>query len=406
MVSKSDILVGIFWKRFGSATENYESGTLEEISQFVGSKKPFIIYFKKNSINIDDIQIEQLQKLRKFKGDIQLSGTYKEFTDKRQLREFIYQDISHCISLVAENNSQDNMNVLPQEKNKFPAFSSKEKEPENWYELSITEIINQYLRDNGISDILYKRELSFKENIRLWKSKSYDNYINAIKTAQDARKYAFDLKYGDYDYSKDLRKKYLKVWTEPIISILQKKLGNLKNISVVGVGANNGDELIEIFPNYKENNIKLTVVDISHKAITRGKSKYPDIIFKDGIMEDMTMCGSNSFDVYLNLRAVHSSGVSMNKTISECCRILKNGGIAVYSISNGYLTSSKNNKKQEEVEGMFDNRIDAFSKHKAYELAEILRRELYNYDIQPSRIIAGDTEVFVCGSLNNLTITD
>ena len=40
LVRNSDILVGMFWTRFGSNTGVAESGTVEEIDQFVAADKP------------------------------------------------------------------------------------------------------------------------------------------------------------------------------------------------------------------------------------------------------------------------------------------------------------------------------------------------------------------------------
>ena len=45
MVEHSDILVGIFWTRFGSPTGIEGSGTVEEIKQFMQFGRPTLLYF-------------------------------------------------------------------------------------------------------------------------------------------------------------------------------------------------------------------------------------------------------------------------------------------------------------------------------------------------------------------------
>jgi len=45
MVSKCDILVGMFRTRLGTSMCAAESGTVEEISQFVAAGKPALLYF-------------------------------------------------------------------------------------------------------------------------------------------------------------------------------------------------------------------------------------------------------------------------------------------------------------------------------------------------------------------------
>src|SRR5690349_14932759 len=43
LVRSSDILVGLFWTRLGTNTGVAESGTVEEIDQFVTSEKPAML---------------------------------------------------------------------------------------------------------------------------------------------------------------------------------------------------------------------------------------------------------------------------------------------------------------------------------------------------------------------------
>ena len=67
-----DVFIGIFWQRFGTPTSRYESGTLEE---YENAKKKYendkenthiMMYFKtEGSLNIYDIDVEQLKKLKK-----------------------------------------------------------------------------------------------------------------------------------------------------------------------------------------------------------------------------------------------------------------------------------------------------------------------------------------------------
>src|SRR5580658_9347891 len=45
LVKNSDILVGMFWTKIGTSTGVAESGTAEEIDQFVAAGKPALFYF-------------------------------------------------------------------------------------------------------------------------------------------------------------------------------------------------------------------------------------------------------------------------------------------------------------------------------------------------------------------------
>jgi Domain of unknown function (DUF4062) len=67
LVQTSDILVGMFWTRFGTNTGVAESGTVEEIDQFVAASKPALLYFSRRPIDPNTINLKQQQKLQQFR---------------------------------------------------------------------------------------------------------------------------------------------------------------------------------------------------------------------------------------------------------------------------------------------------------------------------------------------------
>src|ERR1700731_4094312 len=72
LVHNSDILLGMFWTKIGTSTGVAESGTVEEIDQFVAAAKPAMLYFSRRPIDPNAINLKQLRKLRAFKD-----ATYK-----------------------------------------------------------------------------------------------------------------------------------------------------------------------------------------------------------------------------------------------------------------------------------------------------------------------------------------
>jgi hypothetical protein len=68
LVHNSDILVGMFWTKIGTNTGIAESGTVEEIDQFVAAAKPAMLYFSRRPIDPNVINLRQQQKLRSFKS--------------------------------------------------------------------------------------------------------------------------------------------------------------------------------------------------------------------------------------------------------------------------------------------------------------------------------------------------
>jgi hypothetical protein len=93
LVHDSDILVGMFWTKIGTNTGIAESGTVEEINQFVAASKPAMLYFSRRPIDPNAINLRQQQKLRSFK-----SSTYKKaliggFTGLKDLRQTLIRDL-------------------------------------------------------------------------------------------------------------------------------------------------------------------------------------------------------------------------------------------------------------------------------------------------------------------------
>ncbi|QDJ91809.1 DUF4062 domain-containing protein [Acinetobacter haemolyticus] len=77
-----DIFIGLLWSRFGMPTKEYESGTEEEFYRAYslyksGKDIDLLIYFKNDPIAIEDIDPDQIRKIKDFKNTIQdLGGVY------------------------------------------------------------------------------------------------------------------------------------------------------------------------------------------------------------------------------------------------------------------------------------------------------------------------------------------
>jgi hypothetical protein len=103
IVDQCDLLIGMFWTRIGTRTEDAESGTLEEIERVAEVGKPVMLYFSQREIEPDRIDLKQLTRLRKFKEKTYsgaLVESYKslnEFRDKlaKQL-EMKVRELQHA----------------------------------------------------------------------------------------------------------------------------------------------------------------------------------------------------------------------------------------------------------------------------------------------------------------------
>ena len=103
LVQGCDILVGMFWTKLGTDTGVAESGTVEEINQFVAGGKPAILYFSKRPIDPDKIDPRQHQRLRKFKTATYKKALVGSFSRVDELRRTLLRDL---VSVVRELRAQ------------------------------------------------------------------------------------------------------------------------------------------------------------------------------------------------------------------------------------------------------------------------------------------------------------
>jgi S-layer protein (TIGR01567 family) len=87
-LKKCDILAAIFWMRLGTPTGKAESGTVEEIEEFLKLHRPLSIYFSLKPVQPDNIEIEQYRRLSEIKDKYKNKGlivTYKSIDDFKNL---------------------------------------------------------------------------------------------------------------------------------------------------------------------------------------------------------------------------------------------------------------------------------------------------------------------------------
>jgi hypothetical protein len=68
LVPQCDLLVGMFWTKIGTRGGVAESGTVEEIDQFVAAGKPALLYFSGRPIDPNNIDLKQHRKFAGFQG--------------------------------------------------------------------------------------------------------------------------------------------------------------------------------------------------------------------------------------------------------------------------------------------------------------------------------------------------
>jgi hypothetical protein len=93
LVRTSNILLGMFWTKVGTHTGVAESGTVEEIDQFVAAAKPAMLYLSRRPIDPNAINMRQQRRLQAFKASTYKDALTGGFTDLDDLRQTLLRDL-------------------------------------------------------------------------------------------------------------------------------------------------------------------------------------------------------------------------------------------------------------------------------------------------------------------------
>lgn len=97
LVEKSDMLICIFGSKIGTPTDDYLSGTVEEIEEHRKDNKPVMVFFSKN-IDRSKTNAEQITKLISFQEEMYKQGLCAEFNDIEDLRAILTEKLALCVN--------------------------------------------------------------------------------------------------------------------------------------------------------------------------------------------------------------------------------------------------------------------------------------------------------------------
>lgn len=85
IVDSSDLALAVFWTRFGTPTENYGSGTEEEIERMLAMGKQVFLYFLDKPVCPSKINQEQYKKIQTFINKHKNEGIFFNVPDEKAL---------------------------------------------------------------------------------------------------------------------------------------------------------------------------------------------------------------------------------------------------------------------------------------------------------------------------------
>lgn len=94
-----DACIAIFWTKFGTPTDEYDSGTQEEIENMLSSGKQVFMYFSEEDIPHEKRNDTEFKKIDDFKEEYRNRGLYATFSSANELAEKVFAHITqHFLS--------------------------------------------------------------------------------------------------------------------------------------------------------------------------------------------------------------------------------------------------------------------------------------------------------------------
>jgi len=98
VLDNCDIVLGIFWTRFGSPTGIAESGTEEEIRRSMELEKSVLLYFSDVPASPSTIDPVQYQKVKEFRDEFRNTGLIWSYSSHDQFRECLRRHLDQAVS--------------------------------------------------------------------------------------------------------------------------------------------------------------------------------------------------------------------------------------------------------------------------------------------------------------------
>ncbi|MBQ3944356.1 MAG: hypothetical protein II670_01940 [Alphaproteobacteria bacterium] len=201
LVEKSDLMICIFGTRLGSPTDTEISGTVEEIKEHRKAGKDVMVFFKNSVDDISSVDLQQLQKIKDFKGSIESDVLWCEFSDKEDFE----RKMSEKLQLYINDNWKGSATSDTLSLTQTIEFSDDEKDIiKRWTQ---SRNANSYLE--GVIGGVYYVFGDFRYYAKYGKEEvEFDDFIERLNKAGyiDLEKYdkygkpVYKLKKAAYDY--------------------------------------------------------------------------------------------------------------------------------------------------------------------------------------------------------------
>ena len=111
----SDILVAVFWSRFGTPTGVADSGTEEEIRRSVAAGRPVMLYFCEREIPAGASDPDQLRRLAQFREEFRRTALVHPYRSGEDFRRAFAQHLAMAVNMVLKRQRSDYVGPVTRE---------------------------------------------------------------------------------------------------------------------------------------------------------------------------------------------------------------------------------------------------------------------------------------------------
>ena len=127
ILAKCDLLVGVFWTRIGTPTNEHASGTVEEIQKHIESSNPAMLYFSSQPVAMDTVDPEQIAKLKQFKDSCRSKGLCQDYDSHSDFKEKFYRHLQLKVNEhpLFKDSESGPVGEIFESKTKLPSLSNE-----------------------------------------------------------------------------------------------------------------------------------------------------------------------------------------------------------------------------------------------------------------------------------------
>lgn len=112
-VQDCDAAIAILWTRFGTPTDNYHSGSEEEIEAMIAADKQVFLYFSDCPVDSSKIDTVQLKRVRAFKEAYKERGIFQSYSSREEFKSLLLGHLSKYFLSLTDIKDANNTKQYP-----------------------------------------------------------------------------------------------------------------------------------------------------------------------------------------------------------------------------------------------------------------------------------------------------